>query len=207
MSITRDLVAAATLAAVAAAQPTNRVVDGDLENHSLTQCTYSLDNSQINNAYVNVHAFGSPGGIDQEGVMVLAKALRANHSLTSVGLLGCGLDEATVEMLLKLKEEKPNLVSYYGRLTPDQTEADFLHKGLGPGDAKLLAPELAVHTSLTSLDLSGNKLGPEGAKALAPGLASISLLRVNVRLNLLNVAAKEQLRASEPDRDGFELLL
>ena len=43
-------------------------------------------------------------GIDREGVQVLAKALRANHSLALVGLLRCGLDDATVEMLLELQE-------------------------------------------------------------------------------------------------------
>ncbi len=141
------------------------------------------------------------------GVKHLVDALRVNHgALTSVSLLGNKFDDDTAALLLKLKGEKPTLITLCG-LKPDQTEASFLHTGLGPADAKLLAPEIAVHTALRSLDLSGNKLGPEGAKALAPGLVSCSLHWVNVRLNLLSVAAKEQLRASAPDREGFELLL
>ena len=133
------------------------------------------------------------------GVKRLADALHANcGSLTSVSLLGNQLDEETSTMLLRLKEETPTLSTLCG-LKPDQAAVSFLHRGFGPADAMLLAPEIAVHTSLTSIDLSGNKLGPKGAKALAPALASISLMWVNVRLNLLNVAAKDLLRASAPD--------
>ena len=53
-------------------------------------------------------------------------------------------------MLLKLKEEEPTLTTLCG-LTPGQTEADFSGWGLTPQDAKLLAPEIAVMGSLTSV--------------------------------------------------------
>ena len=49
--------------------------------------------------------------------------------------------------LLKLKEEKPNLITLCG-LKPDQSEADFSDWGLTPQDAKLLAPEILVHASI-----------------------------------------------------------
>ena len=53
-------------------------------------------------------------------------------------------------MLLKLKEENPTLTTLCG-LKPDQSEADFRGWGLTPQDAKLLAPEILVHASLTSV--------------------------------------------------------
>ena len=71
-------------------------------------------------------------------------------SVTSVSLLANRFDDATVEMLLELKEEKPTLTTLCG-LKPDQTEVNLSAKELGPQDAKLLAPEILVHASLTSV--------------------------------------------------------
>ena len=76
--------------------------------------------------------------------------VRDNASLTSVTLLANKFDDATVAMLLKLKKEKPTLTTLCG-LTPDQTEAKFQMRSLMPQDAKLLAPEILIHTSLTSV--------------------------------------------------------
>ena len=73
-------------------------------------------------------------------------------SLTAANLLGNQLDDETASMLLKLKEEKPALLTLCG-LTPDQAEANFRYMRLGPADAKLLAPEIAVHASLTEVFL------------------------------------------------------
>ena len=70
-------------------------------------------------------------------------------SLTSTSLLGNKFDDETVSMLLKLKEEKPALLTLCG-LEPGQTVADFSRSGLGPADAKLLAPEI-VRGSLTQV--------------------------------------------------------
>ena len=53
-------------------------------------------------------------------------------------------------MLLQLKEEKPNLTTLCG-LKPDQTEVEFHYRVLTPQDAKLLAPEILVHASITSV--------------------------------------------------------
>eukprot|EP00966_Prymnesium_polylepis_P301399 6963900-Prymnesium_polylepis.1 len=51
-------------------------------------------------------------------------------------------------MLLKIKDEKPQLITLCG-LTHEETELDLSRKGLGPADAMLLAPEIAVSRSLT----------------------------------------------------------
>ena len=83
-------------------------------------------------------------------VHAIADALRASPSVTSVSLLRNTFDDETVAMLLKLKEEKPNLTTLCG-LKPDQAEAHFHHWGLTLQDAKLLAPEILVHASLTSV--------------------------------------------------------
>ena len=53
-------------------------------------------------------------------------------------------------MLLKVKAEKLNLRTLCG-LTHEETELDLSFNSLGPGDAKLLAPEISVITSLTSV--------------------------------------------------------
>lgn len=84
---------------------------------------------------------------------MLVSAIAATASVTSVSLLANRFDDATVEMLLKLKEEKPTLTTLCG-LKPDQAEADFSHRGLTPQDAKLLAPEILVHASVTSVSAS-----------------------------------------------------
>ena len=97
-------------------------------------------------------------GIDWQGrgtytaecITAIAEALKVTASVTSVSLLANRFDDETVAMLLKLKEEKPNLTTLCG-LKPDQAEADFSHRGLTPQDAKLLAPEILVHASITSV--------------------------------------------------------
>ena len=72
-------------------------------------------------------------------------------------------------MLLKVKEEKPMLRTLCG-LTHAETKLDYRNQGLGQADAMLLAPEISVMTSLTSIDLWGNHIRAEGAKALAPAI-------------------------------------
>ena len=46
-------------------------------------------------------------------------------------------------MLLQVKQEKPDLRTLCG-LTHSETQLDYYFKGLGPGDAMLLAPEILV---------------------------------------------------------------
>ena len=97
----------------------------------------------------------SDNSLKPDAAVVLAKAMRVNPSVTSVTLLGNRFDDATVEMLLKLKEEKPSLTTICG-LKLEQTEASFTGWGLTDKDAKLLAPEIAVSASVTSVTLLGN---------------------------------------------------
>ena len=80
-------------------------------------------------------------------------------------------------MLLQLKEEKPNLTTLCG-LKPDQAEADFQYWGLTPQDAKLLAPEILVHASLTKVLVSHNQLGAEGAITLCNALRESKVTKV-----------------------------
>ena len=90
------------------------------------------------------------GTYTAEGINAIADTLRVSASVTSVSLLANRFDDETVAMLLKLKEEKPNLTTLCG-FKPDQAEANFSHLGLTPQDAKLLAPEILVHASVTEV--------------------------------------------------------
>ena len=80
-------------------------------------------------------------------------------------------------MLLKLKEEKPTLTTLCGP-NADQEEADFEDWGLTPQDAKLLAPEILVHGSVTKILVSENYLGEEGATILCDALRESKVTKV-----------------------------
>lgn len=128
---------------------------------------------QLDLSFNIIGGYDEPDGYDSDGeqmtkfvaipggVQAIADALRVNCSLTSVSLLANNFDDETVTMLLKVKEEKPTLTTLCG-LKPDQTDANFFGWGLTAQDAKLLAPEIAVNGSITSLDLKYNALGDEG---------------------------------------------
>ena len=118
--------------------------------------------------------------IGPRGATALASAIAVMTSVTSVSLLANRFDDETVAMLLKLKEEKPALTTLCG-LKPNQTNVDLSFKKLGPQDAKLLAPEILVHASMTRLDVRANWRFGEEDKAL--------------------------LRRAIAGRSGFELLL
>ena len=92
----------------------------------------------------------SDWGLTPQDAKLLAPEILVHASVTLVSLLANRFDDATVAMLLKLKEEKPTLTTLCG-LQPDQTKANFRSWGLTPQDAKLLAPEILVHASLTSV--------------------------------------------------------
>jgi Ran GTPase-activating protein (RanGAP) involved in mRNA processing and transport len=107
--------------------------------------------------------------LGSEGAKALAPAIHDSPSLTSVNVLMNRLDTKAASVLLKVKEEKPMLRILCG-LTHAETELNYSDEGLRPADVMLLAPEISVMASLTSVNLSENKLGPQGAKALAPAL-------------------------------------
>ena len=147
----------------------------------------------------------------------MAPAIAVCASITSVNVLSTKLDMESANLLLKVKAEKPNLRTLYG-LTHNETELDLKYHGLGPGDAKLLAAEILVMASLTSLDLSGNALcgikygrgtyTAEGIKAIADALrVSASMTHLDVRVNSMGEEGKTVLRKAIEGRTGFELKL
>jgi hypothetical protein len=112
-------------------------------------------------------------------------------SLSSANLLGNDIGVEQAQALLKIKEAKPGLTTLCG-LSGDETELDLSGKGLGPGCAVLLAPEMeanwslsrmtfcgngglggregdvvTIDTTMTEADFSGKKLGAAGAQILA----------------------------------------
>ena len=71
-----------------------------------------------------------------------------------VNLLSNRLDADSASMLLEVKGEKPQLQTLCG-LTHEETELDLSRKDLGPADAMMLGPEIAVarthgHTGIIS---------------------------------------------------------
>ena len=90
------------------------------------------------------------GGLGPADAKLLAPEIAVHGSMTSASLLGNMFDDEAISLLLKVKEDTPQLITLCG-LKPDQTEAYFSHEGLGPADAKLLAPEIAVHGSVTEV--------------------------------------------------------
>ena len=90
------------------------------------------------------------GTYNAEGITAIADALRVNASLTRLNLLSNKLDAESAGMLLKVKAEKPTLRTLCG-LTHEETQLDLSSKGLGARDAMLLAPEISVIASLTSV--------------------------------------------------------
>jgi NLR family CARD domain-containing protein 3 len=110
-------------------------------------------------------------------------------------------------MLLQIKEGHAKLKTLCG-LTHEETQLDYQRKGLGPGDAMLLAPELQVMASLTSINLGLNRLYSEGAKALAPAIRdSPSLTSINLQYTCMGGEGEALLREAVEGRPGFELLL
>ena len=114
--------------------------------------------------------------ISQVGVKSVTAMLAVTSSVTSVNVLSNQLNMESADLLLKVKAEKPNLRTLCG-LTHDETELDLSRCGLGPGDAKLLAPEILVMGSITSigkdgLNLKDNDLGGEGWGAIFAAVCS-----------------------------------
>ena len=90
------------------------------------------------------------GTYTAEGITAIADALKVTASITSVNVLSNKLDMESANLLLKVKAEKPSLRTLCG-LTHNETELDLKYNGLGPGDAKLLAAEILVMPSVTSV--------------------------------------------------------
>ena len=131
----------------------------------------------------------SEKGLGVPEAMVLADLLRSvSASVTSVNVLSNQLDVDSADLLLKVKAEKPNLRTLCG-LTHEETELDFRHKGLGPGDAKLLAPEISVIAPVTSLSTAYNNISGDGARQLASAVLAKPTLETFSGIPLKEVRA------------------
>jgi hypothetical protein len=85
--------------------------------------------------------------------------------LSSANLLGNSIGVEQAQALLKTKEAKPGLTTLCG-LSGDETELDLSGKGLGPGCAILLAPEMEASGSLSCVNLLKNDTPVEQAQEL-----------------------------------------
>ena len=126
--------------------------------------------------------------LDPESAKALAPAFTAIASLTSLNLLQNKLDVESAGMLLKVKAEKPTLRTLCG-LTHEETELNFKLNGLGPGDAMLLAPEISVMPSLTSLDVRYNGISGDGASQLSSAVLG------NTKIEVFNEVPIKEMRA------------
>ena len=157
--------------------------------------------------------------LGDEGVTALGEALKVNASLTSCNVLRNEMDVAAATSLVEAVKEKN--ISLCG-ITPDQTTANFTHKGLKPPDAILLSSDLSkagVSASLTSLNLSSNELcgidvygrgtyTAEGTNAIAKALAAnASLTSLDLTDNELGAEGATSLRDTVSGSVGFDLKL
>ena len=94
-------------------------------------------------------------GIDPDDARILAPAIKAMGSLSSANLLGNSIGVEQAQALLNMKEAKPGLTTLCG-LSGDETELDLSSKGLSPGCAILLAPEMEANRSLSKFTFSGD---------------------------------------------------
>jgi hypothetical protein len=104
----------------------------------------------------------SGNNLDAEATGIFSKDMKDMGSLSSANLLGNSIGVEQAQALLKIKEAKPGLTTLCG-LGGDETELDLSGKGLGPGCAILLAPEMEANGSLASLDISNNSIGAQEA--------------------------------------------
>ena len=86
--------------------------------------------------------------LGEQGAKALAAALAVSASLTECNVRGNTLDGNSATLLAKIAREKR--VMLFG-IKHNQSEANFTRQGLGPVDAILIASDLAVSASLTSV--------------------------------------------------------
>ena len=146
-----------------------------------------MTNKTLKVLYLNECDIGTEGG------NALAAALsRGAKVLTECNVRGNHLDSESAHALAKVAAVRG--IMLFGT-THDQKFADFNGKGLGPVDAILIASDLWVSKTLTSLDLSNNQLcsvwqererdgtyvkkgtyDPTGIQALASALGNAAVL-------------------------------
>ena len=109
------------------------------------------------------------GTYTAEGITAIAEALKVTGSLTEVNLLKNDIGMEAANQLAAVLPQHKTLKTLCG-FKPNQTEASFDNQGLKPADALLIAADLRVHGSLTSLNLNLNDIGNEGATHIAEAL-------------------------------------
>ena len=70
--------------------------------------------------------------------------------MTSASLLGNAIDDEAVSLLLKVKEEKPQLITLCG-IQPEQKDIEISYGALDARDAKLLAFDLSKNQAIKRL--------------------------------------------------------
>ena len=115
------------------------------------------------------------------GGVAVADTLKVSGSLAKCNVRNNQLDVESARLLSKIASEKH--VMLFG-IKHDQEKADFGYERLRPVDAILVASDLAVSGSLTSLNLMGNNIGDKGGVAIAEALkVNGSLTSLDLRLN------------------------
>ena len=92
-----------------------------------------------------------------EGALVVAEYLDGNGALSSVNVLSNVIPVEQAQELVRIMRSKDTLTTLCG-LTGVETELGFSSRGLGAGDAVLIANDISNMGALTQLDISDNKL-------------------------------------------------
>jgi len=97
--------------------------------------------------------------IGPKGAKLIAEALRTsvNASVTECNVRGNSLDAESATLLAKVAREKR--IMLFG-IKHDQTEANFQYVGLGPEEAILIASDLSVSASVTSVRSPAHRTPP-----------------------------------------------
>eukprot|EP00985_Skeletonema_marinoi_P029982 scaffold29926_cov138-Skeletonema_marinoi.AAC.4 len=120
--------------------------------------------------------------IDDEGLVVLADALKENTTLTTLDLAENEIEKEGAIALADALKVNTTLTT----LDLERNEIRWIHKKERMGDegAIALADALKENTTLTTLGLKNNEIGNEGAIALADAL------KVNTTLTTLHLGLK-----------------
>ena len=167
-------------------------------NDSLTECNISNNNLDLKSAKLlaevaaerHIMLFGIK--FDQEvadlssrelgpvDAVLIASDMAISSSLTECNVRGNNLDVESAKLLAKVATEK--CVMLFG-IKRNQVTADFSGERLDDVDTIIIASDVTISSSLTSLNLGYNGIGYVGGKAIAEAL------RVNGSLTSLNLRA------------------
>ena len=196
-------------------------------------CEAVKSNTTIKELDLSGGMSGNIGGA--AGAKHVADMLNVTASLTVADLRFNNLDTESATALAAVAKEKQ--ISLCG-IKPEQTEANFqgeTFKRMGPADAILLTADLAVRTSVTSIDVGYNnigqaaslelltamkgkhmvsigmancELGVEGSKVVAKMISVMpSLTSIDLRGNFMKDEGRALLCKAVEGRAGFKLLL